>query len=235
MTVNGILTALEDFKKLLIEVELLKSENSTRVRSVENKKFSQEFLQIMYSNDYEKIYMTAMNNSDYDFLLEDDSFFQISAMKISSKKFDFKLRYAYYPNPFQYKSYKDFLEENGFSYEEHGDAFIYEYEQHISEAKLKNFFTPIRYDYDVSEYEPRTHAVSHLHIGLEQNMRIPISRVLTPQEFAILIIRNLYFEKWKLILDNENYLKILKKTKNTKNLICDELFGDLEKKYLYLN
>ena len=188
----------------------------------------------MFADDYELIYKTAMKHLDYDFLLEDDSFFQFSAIKGKTNLEDGKLRYAYYPNPREYSTYLEFLSENNLNYDECGDCFCEEYYQYISEAKLKNAITPIRYDYDFSEYDSKKHPISHLHIGMEQTVRMPIARFITPQEFVILVIRNIYFEKWTKILDSEAYIKILKKSKKDNNLLKDEYFKPSEKRHLFL-
>lgn len=234
MTVNSVLVSLEEVKTLLAEANIFKSENSSRKRSVGNDKFSTEFLSVMFDNDYERIYKTAMKHLDYDFLLEDDAFIQFSVKKGNTNLKDGKLRYAYYPNPSEYSTYLEFLSENNLSYDECGDCFCEEYDQYISEAKLKNSITPIRYDYDFSEYDSSNHPISHLHIGMEQTVRIPIARILTPQEFTILILRNVYFENWIKILNSESYIQILNKSKKDNNVLDDEYFKSSEKRHLYL-
>ena len=115
-----------------------------------------------------------------------------------------------------------------------GDCFNEEYDQYISEAKLKNSITPIRYDYDFSEYDSSKHPISHLHIGMDQTVRIPIARILTPQEFTILILRNIYFENWTKVLNSESYIQILNKSKKDNNILEDEYFKASEKWHLYL-
>lgn len=234
MTVNSILVSLDEVKNLLTEVDIFKSENNSRKRSVGNDKFSPEFLSVMFDDDYELIYKTAMKHLDYDFLLEDDAFFQFSVKKGNINLKDGKLRYAYYPNPREYNTYLEFLSENNLSYDECGDCFNEEYDQYISEAKLKNSITPIRYDYDFSEYDSSKHPISHLHIGMDQTVRIPIARIITPQEFTILILRNVYFENWTKVLNSESYIQILNKSKNDNNILEDEYFKSSEKRHLYL-
>ena len=81
MTINSLLTALDEVKLLLSEANILKYENTSRARSIVNTKLSAEFLSIMYSDDYDNIYKTAMKNNDFDFVLFDDSFIQFSAIK----------------------------------------------------------------------------------------------------------------------------------------------------------
>ncbi len=235
MTVNSVLVSLMEVKILLQETLLLKTENYSRKLTVGNNKFSQEFLSVMFSNDYEKIYKTAMKNLDYDYLLTDDSFFQFSAQNGNVGISDGKLRYAYFPNPRKYETYLEFLDDYGFNYEECGNELIEEYEQYVSEAKLKTIVTPIRYDYDFSEFSPIIHPISHIHIGAEQHFRLPLSSMITPQEFTIFVIKNLYNEHWIKVLESKKYLDIFEKSKNKSNLLGEEFFNIIDKKHLYLS
>lgn len=235
MTINSLLTALDEVKLLLSEANILKYENTSRARSIINTKLSAEFLSIMYSDDYDNIYKTAMKNNDFDFVLFDDSFIQFSAIKGENELSDGKIRYAYFPNSRSYQTYVGFLEENEMTYEDAGDTFTEEYEQYISEAKLKDFVTPIRYDYDYSAYDMVNHSISHLHIGREENIRIPLSKVLSPQAFTIFIIKNLYLEYWKKAILKDSFKHIFEKSKQKCTTIEEELFAEFEKLQLYLS
>lgn len=233
MTSNSLIVSFEELKKLLIEAELFKCENTTRRCSVKNDKFSQEFLSVMFDDDYERIYKVAMKNDDYDFILSDDSFLQFSIQYCNSELDKIKIRYAYYPSPREYLSYEEFLKENGISFEECGYGFFEEYEQYISESRLKKSVTPIRYDYDVDEYTSVTHPISHLHIGMVQNFRIPSLRILEPQAFVIFVVRNMYYNNWIKLLSSEKYSEILDKSKKDKHLLREN-FDEDEKKYLFI-
>ncbi|MDQ0965989.1 hypothetical protein QFZ20_001392 [Flavobacterium sp. W4I14] len=57
-----------------------------------------------------------------------------------------------------------------------------------------NYF---RYDASSTGYSPLIHSFSHLHIGLNQNVRIPVSLLLTPLKFTKFSIKNTYFDQWK--------------------------------------
>ena len=234
MTINSLLTALDEVKYLLSEANILKYENTSRARSIVNAKLSAEFLSIMHSDDYDNIYKTAMKNNDFDFVLIDDSFVQFSAIKGTNELVDGKIRFAYFPNPRSYQTYHEFLEENEFSYDEVGDELVEVYEQYISEAKLKDFVTPIRYDYDYKSYDMTNHSVSHLHIGREENIRIPLSKMLSPQAFTVLIIKYLYLEHWKKAISKDSFKNIFEKSKQKCVALDNELFSEFEKFQLYL-
>ena len=121
-----------------------------------------------------------MKNRDYDFLLEDDSFIQISCSLDGSNGVKV-IRYAYYENPRKIKSYDEFINElfpeEFIDYSEEEPLFLRDYEQYKMEALLKESITPIRYDYDLENFLPIVHPASHIHIGHNNDVRIPINKI----------------------------------------------------------
>lgn len=94
-----------------------------------------------------------------------------------------ELRYAYYPNPYQFLEYQKELKDcndllnNEIITEEN-------YSQMISEAIFTHDIPSIRYDYSPTQYEERFHPASHFHIGFHGENRWPVTRVLTPYSFS---------------------------------------------------
>ena len=220
MNKNSILVSLEEVKTLLVKAQLYDYENTSRPRSVSGNKLSANFLSMMFSDDYDAIYKTAMKNLDYDFVLFDGSFLQFSVTGHANNEI---IRYAYFPNPRSHRTYYEFLIDNETTYDEAGDMFTEEYEQYVSEARLKNIVTPIRYDYDYDAYAKDSHhPASHLHIGLEENVRIPISKIITPQVFLLLVIRNIYFDHWKHAQLDDTFRNIAERAKQQ----CPDLAAD---------
>lgn len=235
MNTNSILVSLSEVKELLVQAGLYKQENTSRPRSISNSKLSSNFLSVMYSNNYDTVYKTAMRNSDYDFTLIDDSFLQFSVVSHKDGLEYGKIRYAYFPNPRIHQTYNEFLLDIETTYEEAGDIFSEEYEQYIAEAKLKDAVTPIRYDYDYDAYKKDPlHPISHLHIGVEEDVRLPISRILTPQAFILIVIRNMYLDYWKQAQSNTIIMDIVNHTKQQcPNLGLDK-FTEFEKLQSYI-
>ncbi|WP_094607176.1 hypothetical protein SPSIL_058190 [Sporomusa silvacetica DSM 10669] len=230
----AIFDAMNEVKKMLQSIELLKKENTTRPRSLTYSKFSEEFIKMSQDGEYEKIYQSAMKNADYDFVLKDDSFFQLSCDTISGSDDTIYIRYAYYPNPRYYCSYEQFLKTHGLSYEECDDSFLIYYEQEIAEARLKSAVTPIRYEYDLHKYVPEIHPISHLHIGHEEDMRIALSKIMIPQKFVSFVIRAFYYKKWKNAMQaNDLYKEICRNAKHKCSLVPKDFFHN-EKMFLYL-
>ena len=234
MNKNSILAYFKDVKNILSSVELLKTENTTRCRTISFGKFSEEFIQMSQDDNYTMLFDIILKNADYDFILKDDAVFQFSCSENTSLE-NGKIRYAYYPNPYDCRSYEMFLIENGESVEDCGDFYKEEYIQYRSECKIKNNITPIRYDYDFSLYRPMSHPISHIHIGFEQNIRIPVSKMLTPIKFVSFVLKNIYFDKWYSGYADENVCKFFSSAKNQCEKIDDTLFSDIEKQLLYLD
>jgi len=234
MNKNSILAYLEDVKKILKDVNILKSENTTRKRTVSSWKFSEDFIHESQKNDYIKLFNIILKNADYDFILTDDAVFQFSCSE-NGKLENGTIRYAYYPNPYECKSYEDFLIDNGENFKECGDLYREEYVQYVSECEIKQSITPIRYDYDYSLYIPGKHPASHLHIGLEENFRIPVSKMLTPVKFVVFVMKNIYFEHWNCGYDDEIQCRSFLTAKTQCEKLNRDLFSDEEKQMLYLD
>lgn len=175
-----------------------------------------------------------MEQKDYDFVLKDDSFFQFTYSDSPCKN----LRFAYYENPFTYASYPDFLQfELELSYEECGDIFLQDYEQYVSEAKIKNMVIPFRYDFDEDQkrYKELIHTGSHIHIGHNNEIRFPTKQLLTPLGFSIFVLRNKYPLEYKSALNDDGLKKIIMNEKNSFKDYNDTLFNVNDKTQLYFS
>lgn len=234
MKKGKVSASYNDVVSFIDSIGLLKRRNLTKSFNLNFSKFSPDFVQIFQKDDYENIYRTAMENNDFDFLLQDDSFFQFTYSNDGYKL----LRYAYYENPFIYESYNVFLNsELGLSEAECGDMFLKDYEQYVSEAKLKKTITPFRYDYDenIKFYQEMLHTGSHIHIGHNNEIRIPANKILTPLGFSIFVLRNQYPQYYKLALEEQKFKKMILSEKNAFKECDKKLFGDNDASQLYIS
>jgi hypothetical protein len=220
-------------KKILNACDLFETENYTKGLMFKPSKFSKDFFSISQDRDYYKIYKLAITNKDYDILLKDYSFFQFSC-ESSDINTIVKYRYAYYETPSEFPTYEDFLDENGFSYIDCGEELIQEYQQVIDEAKFKNTVTPLRYDYDEDLYNSPVHPISHLHLGFQNEIRIPIKCILTPHAFVSFVIRHIYWKKWKQLMNDSNFCSIYY-VKSECKVLPNENFSQDEEKDFYMN
>lgn len=201
-------------KKILKEFSIDIHENQWCKKSLKKSDLSQEFISVSTENDYKLIYETARKKEDYNFLfLKDESIVQFG-YDIDNKNEIVDLRYAFYDKPFNHLNYIQFLEENDIYIEDDDMTFFEEYQQYLSEAELKSSVTPIRYDYSKRQYDGLVHSISHLHIGHLNDIRIPLSYVMTPVNFISFILRHVYWSEWKefIQIDNnkQNYLNNFK-------------------------
>lgn len=197
---------------LLKEIDLLNEKNYTiPENSFEKNKFSKEFLSISQKGKYKEIYDCAMKNKDYDFILKGNAIMQFTIEK-DSKKNIVKLRYAFYKCPYLILGKNEI---------ENTDIFLDNY-------------VSIRYDYDFSEYKEIIHPISHIHIGNDNNLRIPIDKILEPLEFGLFVIKNIYLNEWNSLLENDNIKSKYLKGKHQLEGLDEDFFTDSERKFLYL-
>jgi hypothetical protein len=223
-------------KALLKDLKLFKSDGP---KSINKNGVTSEFKDSSQKAAYLKVYGIGIKNFDYDFLLVDDSFFQFST-NISPGK-PFEVNYSFYQNPVFYKSYDEYLDLllqtsniNDEFRNELGDLYIEEYEQFLNEQGIDSGCTMIRYDFDLQNYKPLIHPSSHIHIGNNNSIRIPCSKLITPYRFVLFIIRHVYYDTWiELINDSDKIYSVYDRKAN-----CDVLNKDhwkeLEKLDLYL-
>lgn len=193
---------------------------------------SAPFLTASRSNHF-SMYRTAIENRDYNIVLFDESILQFNFAIREGKLI---LRYAYYQVPFDFVSYEDYLESRGIRFEDVGEAFREDYSQFLNELEVKENSVVIRYDHSEAEYIPAIHAVSHLHFGCDNTIRIPINKILTPFIFIIFIIKQVYYPRWKSFMKDTNFVdKQFKISKASCMNIHSRFFNQLDKIELFLS
>jgi hypothetical protein len=149
--------------------------------------------------------------NDYDIRLEDESIFSFWRSELGNE-----LKYSWYESSQTLPSYEDFARQylslafqhemadelaeewlEGFGTDIH-DA----YEEEVKIAPLREAVTPIRYEYNEDQYTPGVHPASHLHIGINNDIRMACRRLLTPLSFVLLVLRQGYPKTWKRLLAN---------------------------------
>lgn len=222
---------INDAVKFLKKLKIYKTR-----REFDIGKYSKASLDVSNSGDYKLIYDTAIDNMDYEILLEDDSIFQL-------RKEGDKYRYVFIQSKTAYISFKDFLseflEESEIpKSEEELEALKITYEddfqQRRDEQKINIGATYLRYDADKLGYKPNLHSYAHFHIGLNNSLRLPCSRILTPFSFVLFSIKHFYSSLWQIaivnnIVHDENY-----KFKSLCNEISGDYWTEIEKRDLYI-
>lgn len=111
---------------------------------------------------------------------------------------------------------------------------FYEDYQHVLEGmKLNSGAVYMRYDVDARgrKNNENIHSYTHLHIGLNNNIRIPVGKHLTPFTFTMFIIRHVYYDLWVDMVRKE---EITFGYKNKCSDLPKELWTEDETKELYI-
>lgn len=185
------------------------------------------------SGNYRQIYEGLVDNLDYDIVLYDDSLFQLSLENKES-------RMMFIQNPQLFVSFESFLSENKIlnengDYNELKELFLEDYQQYLSEVGVNKGAVYLRYDEDLNGRKIGCHSYAHLHVGLNNNIRIPIGLELTPLAFVLFVIRNVYYDKWvdmvsKNLIDRK-YINFKSKC----SVLDDKLWNDEERKALFIS
>ena len=226
---NSFIIRLEEVKSLLDKSGLLKHaimkhdrKRTVISRHIENVKQFKEFVD------------EVLLKNEYDFLLCDDSFFQFDRI-CSGEKIVYK--YVFIQNPgiripfdeYCFKNEIDLEDENIDYYKE-----IYDDDETEDTYKMLQFPLYLRYDVDEKGYVPNLHSYAHLHIGVVEDVRLSVSKILTPSTFVNLVLKMIYPDNWKNILSES---KTNPDIYNFKRL-CDDiplnLWQSCEKKDIYL-
>lgn len=176
---------------LLKKVNLYKQENSHK-----RIPYSSDCKSYSRGKDYKTLYQELVDHRDYDILLFDDSMLQMNYE-------DGEYRLVFIQNPLEYISFETFLVDNGWSDLSEDSDKLYElfhedYEQSLEGMKLNTGAVYLRYDVDSigREKNENIHAYTHLHVGLNNNVRIPVGRYMSPLAFTMFVIRHVYYDKW---------------------------------------
>lgn len=134
--------------------------------------------------------------------LEDHSLvtFSVGAMSAS---------YAYLQCPLEVPTYREFVESLGLTFDARArNDLAGEYEEVMDTASVRSNITSIRYDYDENGYRCGVHPVSHIHIGLDNQVRLGVSKRLTPPSFALFVMRQMYPECWSRLLEHQEAARL---------------------------
>jgi hypothetical protein len=235
---SKIVNGYNDAKLFLKGTTIPFRENIIRNNNLLLDNYSKEFIDVSQNNDYQLVYHIARRKMDYNILLEDNSFFQFGYREKDGEIIN--ITYAYYEMPIVVKPFKAFENEYYKLYPQGIEelktvAELYEdYTQYISEAPKKDNFFPIRYDYDVDGYRGLRHPKSHLHIGHNTQLRIPLSTIIFPREFVAFIFRHVYFDDWVECIGDSSFLGAYKKIKDSCIPLGNESFNENERNDFFI-
>ena len=154
---------------------------------------TEEFRNLILNDEisYVTLYLGGLNQSHYNFLLSDYSYFQFSwSLKDC-------VRYAYYPNPFatgktNIANFRQLRERV-----ESGEIPFEEYLETLKGNQPEAWIPLIRYENAPSQHKELQHPCSHFHIGHHSDNRWAVNRLLTPLAFTLLILKHYYSSAWR--------------------------------------
>lgn len=155
------------------------------------------FRTMNYRDVWEKHYEDKL----YHFLLVDKS---MLLYRYSENAGSVQINYSFLECPLNVPTYIEFLNSQGFTYEDVGHEFFPDYQLEVDSAQYKISSIPIRYDYDPIAYREGLHPVSHIHFGHSTSIRIATERILQPISFTYFIIRQYYKEKWEDFINHSD-------------------------------
>jgi hypothetical protein len=145
--------------------------------------------------DYVSQWRKCLTNGWFHVLLEDQSMFSFSGQGAN-------LSHSYMPCPLRIGSISEFVEELGIQPNTRTkQQFADDYQLAVETAELKTSITPLRYDLDRGAYRACVHPSAHLHIGLENEIRIALRREMSPLAFVLFVIRQVYPHAWEKLLE----------------------------------
>lgn len=227
MTEGTFWCSYDESVSLLKELGMLTEDNRHQGMS-----YSPECKDYSRSNDYSDIYQNLIDHRDFDIQLYDDSFLQMSLS-------DGESRYTFIQNPQEYLPFEKFLEINGLDkspepIDELRSLLTEDYEKTQAMMKINSGAVYMRYDMDQRgrKNNENVHAYSHLHIGLNNDIRIPVGIHLTPLAFTMFVVRHVYYDIWVYAIRNS---KIDMEFKVHCNDLPNSLWTNKEKKMLFLS
>lgn len=146
-----------------------------------------------------------------------------------------KCSYSYYACPLEIPTFQSFLTSQGLANSQKNRAENEDaYQLIIETAEVRDHFIPMRYDFDSSSYRKCTHPAGHIHVGLDNNIRIATRRRLTPLSFILMVIRQHYPENWDRLLTYSHELKIERRVRGDLDLIKEPHWSEEDEFQAYL-
>lgn len=186
---------LNQINKITSDLILLNLADSQNFPSEKNGKIyisGDKDLSVALRNiSYDKIYRRLDSEKNYNIKMLDGALLQFMYEFDSNENLT-KYRLAFFPSP----TLEEFQ----------NNKEVYESDAIYADILQRNIVsTPVRFDYDPSNFKPLIHPNSHLTIGQYQNCRIPVNCPLSPYQFINFILKNFYSTANKIFSDQINF------------------------------
>lgn len=195
MATSGKFSAqLNDIEKLLNDLDLLEERNHYP-NLIANP--GSTFRKLNYPDSWLLSYRSLM----YNFVLKDSSLVLFKPDGYPS--------FSFLGCPYDCLSYRDFLVENGFEYNEVGNELLESYAEYLLQCDVSEAIHLFRFDYAPGDYNEGSHPASHFHIGYKNDVRLGLKKILDPIAFILFVVRHHYPNYWRVLLGKGQYSKMI--------------------------
>lgn len=144
--------------------------------------------------------------------------------------------YVYLDSPIAAPTLPEYLDQAGYTARDrHSPDVQEEYANVIETASLRPHITPLRYDYDERAYRAGIHPAAHLHIGLDNEIRIRLRREMSPTAFLLFVLRQRFPVNWELLLRSSLNARLTNLVRNALPTVSARFHGELDEGEVYLS
>ncbi len=143
--------------------------------------------------------------------------------------------FQYLACPLELPSYSEFVDQyfpgrtGAYQFEAASD-----YAELLDTSNWKDHVHPIRYDCDPNAYRAGSHPLAHIHMGVDNNVRIALRRYMSPLAFLYFIIRQEFPENWIHLNETNLGPRIESVVRESLEEISSEFFNEWDHREVYL-
>lgn len=171
-------------------------------------------------------WLYALTNGFFHLRLADHSLFLFSEGLVPS--------YSFLHCPLDLMTFSEFLSSQGL---EDSPAnrrkYEIEYDSLFETASRRPNVTPIRFDFHPAGYNPGVHPAGHIHIGLDNEIRIS-SNKMNAVSFVLFVMRQMYPNSWRRLIERLDSARISALIRHPESPISPNLWGVLDEVELHL-
>lgn len=144
--------------------------------------------------------------------------------------------YRYIECPLDIPSYEDFLRDIGVinPKDKFSEVNRDDYSLALLTANLKPHINPIRYDLDRKSYRSGLHPAAHLHIGLDNEIRISLEREMTAVSFLLFVLRQRYPLNWEKLIHSSFGVNLERLVRQSLPFLGSVYRDSLDRREVYL-
>lgn len=131
--------------------------------------------------------------------------------------------------PLDVPSFRNYLKSLGIPYNaQNCRDFKEDYQQVIETASLRAHISPIRYDRDANGYRKGAHPYAHIHLGLDNDIRLGLRKLMTPTSFTLFVMRQMYPQAWENLIEHHAEMRLAKLLRNDCSNVGENYWHELD-------